>query len=133
MRAAVERHELLSFESKGPNHDASFRPRPSLAVPRHLSNLRVLEERGIEVHRLFGIVVEPEKWDDLLHRTLLLCEFCQMVVGANDPTWEREKGCRWVGRTGPCGCPVLPAGFWPARRGLATVSYTHLRAHETDS
>jgi hypothetical protein len=37
-----------------------------------MHDLRILEDRDIEVHRFFGFAVEPEKGYDLLH-VLLSC------------------------------------------------------------
>jgi hypothetical protein len=60
-----------------PTIKESLRTGSGIAIARHLPDLRVLENRGVEVHRLFGLIVEPEKGSDFLHETLLLFALCQ--------------------------------------------------------
>jgi len=66
-RAAVQRRELLALELKVDDHHGAFGTRPRVAVAADVEDLRVLEDRRIELRRLFGVVVEPEEWRDLLH------------------------------------------------------------------
>src|SRR5205809_556744 len=61
--------ELLTLERKRTPHHRALGPGPRVAVARHASDLRVLEDRHVEVHRLFGVVVEPQERHDLLHVT----------------------------------------------------------------
>src|SRR5438445_123692 len=65
--AAVQGVEVLSLERERAGHDRALGPRPRVAVPRHAPDLRVLEDRHVEIHRLFGVAVEPQERRDLLH------------------------------------------------------------------
>src|SRR5206468_91323 len=66
-RAAVQRRELLALELEVHDHHGAFGPRSRVAVAAHGENLGILEDRYIELRRLFGVAVEPEEWRDLLH------------------------------------------------------------------
>src|SRR5206468_13129427 len=66
-RATVQGGELLPFELEGDEHDAPLRPRAGVAVAADLGDLRVLEDRYIEVRGLLRLRVEPEERCDLLH------------------------------------------------------------------
>src|SRR2546426_4011481 len=72
LRAAVQGVEVLTFELEGAGHDRPLRPGPRVSIARHTHDLRILEDRHIEVHRLFGLAVEPQERDDLLHVVLSL-------------------------------------------------------------
>src|SRR5437773_2543078 len=61
---AVQRIEFLPLELERATHDGAVRAR------HQAHDLRVLEDRNVELHGLFGLAVEPEKRDDLLHRVL---------------------------------------------------------------
>src|SRR6266851_3432529 len=65
-RTAVERGELLAFDLEAADQDRSGGPGSRLAVSRHAQDLRVLEDRDIVIHRLLGVVVEPEERRDFL-------------------------------------------------------------------
>src|SRR5437762_10786457 len=69
-RTAIERHEFLSFELEFNGHDRSRRPAGwpccLLVIPSDLSNLRVLENRGVKLLCLFRFVFEPYEWSFLL-------------------------------------------------------------------
>src|SRR6185369_2815253 len=87
--ARVERDELLTIEFKVDNHDAAFRARPGFAIASDVSNLRVLENGSIEIHRFLGVLVEPEKRSDLLCFDLLFGTSggsggCLALVGFHD-------------------------------------------------
>src|ERR1700732_909469 len=49
VRAAVQREERLSLQFEGDRHRASLRAGASIAVTRHLGDLRVVEDRGVEL------------------------------------------------------------------------------------
>src|SRR5688572_23085619 len=66
MRAAVESGEFLALELEADGHDAAFRARPCFAVTGNLADLRVFENAGIEMDRLLGLIIEPQKGRDLL-------------------------------------------------------------------
>src|SRR6185436_272774 len=55
----VQRHELLALELERAGHQRSGFSGTSLGVPARAEDLRVLEDRGVELHRLFGVVVKP--------------------------------------------------------------------------
>jgi hypothetical protein len=40
---------------------------PSFPVPGHASDTRILEDRGIELLRLYGLRIKPRTGGDLLH------------------------------------------------------------------
>jgi hypothetical protein len=54
MRAAVERKKLLALELEACQHD------PACTVSANAHDLRILENGGIEIYRLFGLIVEPQ-------------------------------------------------------------------------
>src|SRR5207253_2106506 len=60
LRAAVQGVKVLTLELEGAAHDRPLRPRPRLAVARHPHDFGALEDRDVEVHRLFGVAVEPD-------------------------------------------------------------------------
>src|SRR6185503_38303 len=55
----VQRHEFLALELERAGHQRSRLSGTSLGVPASAEDLRVLEDRCVELHRLFGIVIEP--------------------------------------------------------------------------
>src|SRR5439155_436365 len=67
LRAAIEGVKLLSLELESRGHHGSLRAGPCRSVARDVGHLRVLEDRHVEIHRLFGVAVEPQERDDLLH------------------------------------------------------------------
>ena len=70
-RSAVQGHELLARQLEGHGHDrAFFADRLFPGVARHFLDLRVLENRDVELSRLFRLIIEPQKWRDPLHRSL---------------------------------------------------------------
>src|SRR5688500_655466 len=64
-RPGVECDELLPLELELDGHDPIARP-----VDRQ--HLRAWEDGCVEVHGVFGLRVEPEKWSDARHGWLLL-------------------------------------------------------------
>ena len=62
MRSAVQNHELLSLDFELAEQDVTF-----LAERLRMDYLRVLKDRNIELHRLFGIGIEPQERGDFLH------------------------------------------------------------------
>jgi len=66
LRAAVQCGELLALEPEAADHDRSGRAGSRLAVARHVQDLRALEDRDVVIHRLLGVVVEPEERRDFL-------------------------------------------------------------------
>src|SRR5437660_11808739 len=72
LRAAVQGVEVLTLELEGAGHDRPLHARPGVSVSRDAHDPRILEDRHIEVHRLFGVAVEPQERDDLLHRALAI-------------------------------------------------------------
>src|SRR6266508_7047817 len=71
-RAAVERHEFLSGEPECRRHERSLGAGPRVPVTRGVQDLRILEDRGVEVDRFFGLIVERQERGDLLHVGILL-------------------------------------------------------------
>src|SRR5262249_28530050 len=67
LRPAVERGEVLSGEREVDRHHRAFRHRHAIAVVRNSVDLRVPEDRRIELRGVFGLRVEPEERRDLLH------------------------------------------------------------------
>ena len=70
MRAAIERHEILSFELEFYRH---YRARLScgdlfcrLVITGNFPNPGVLENRGVKLHRLLRLVIEPQERSDFL-------------------------------------------------------------------
>src|SRR5207302_9112919 len=98
LRAAVQGVEVLTLELEGARHDGPVRSRPRLAVPRDAQHLRILEDRDVEVHRLFGVAVEPEKRDDLLHRALAGAN--QWLIAKNHAAITGPRGPRPPGAGG---------------------------------
>src|SRR5437870_4016400 len=72
MRTAIEGHEFLSFKLEARGQDRSLRPRPRVSAADNVSDLGILEDGDVEVHRLFGFAIEPQKGGDLLHTVRLL-------------------------------------------------------------
>ena len=66
---AVQREELLPVELERDLHDCSLGPRPSRAVAADVDDLRVREDRRVELRRLLAFGVEPQAGSDLLHRS----------------------------------------------------------------
>src|SRR6266487_1264116 len=82
--AAVERCEFLAFELELDSHDRSRRSSSSLfcrfAVAGTFSNLRIFENRGVKLRRLLGLIIEPQKGSNLLHRNLFLCWYRRILL-----------------------------------------------------
>src|SRR5712664_99007 len=68
LRPAVQGNEFLPVELETRGHDRPLRSRAGLAVTNDAPGLRVLENRDIKLHRLFGPAVEPQEWGNFLHR-----------------------------------------------------------------
>src|SRR5207245_1523486 len=64
-RPAVQRDEILARELESHRHDRSLRSAgglgPLFVVASGASDLRVLEDRRVEVHGLFSLVIEPQE------------------------------------------------------------------------
>ncbi len=62
-RAAIERGKRLSIEFKGHGQHASRRSSvdfvSGFSVPTDASDLRVTKDRGVELLRLFGMIINP--------------------------------------------------------------------------
>ena len=80
MRAAVEGHELLALELERGAHDLALLDRAGIAVARDVLDLRVLEDRGVELDCLLESIVEPEEGRDLRHGGELL-SWCLLPAG----------------------------------------------------
>src|SRR5439155_12967057 len=65
--AAVQGVEVLTLELERARHDRPLRPRPGVSISRDAHHLRILEDRHVEIHRLFGLAVEPQERGNLLH------------------------------------------------------------------
>src|SRR5881394_419656 len=74
LRAAVQGVEVLPLELEGAAHHRPLRPGSCVSVPRHPHDFGALEDRHVEVHLLFGVGVEPQERDDLLHGRLAMSE-----------------------------------------------------------
>ena len=66
-RTAVKRHKFLSFKLEFNDHDRPFRPGPSIAIAGNFPDLGILEDGGVELRCLLGLIVEPQEWGDFLH------------------------------------------------------------------
>src|SRR5713226_5095792 len=67
LRPAVQGDEFLPVQLENRGHDRTLRSRAGLAVTNDAPGLRVLENRDIKFHRLFGLAVEPQERGDFLH------------------------------------------------------------------
>src|SRR5207247_8863658 len=67
LRAPVQHHEFLPLDLEGPAQDLPRRSWRSFGHSVDAQDLRVLEDGHVELHRLFGLVVEPQERRDLLH------------------------------------------------------------------
>ena len=69
-RTAVQRRELLSVELERHRHDRSRGPaggfRRLFVVAGDAADPGILEDRHVELRRLFGLVVEPQERGDFL-------------------------------------------------------------------
>src|SRR5262249_15522334 len=70
-RASVKGEKLLSLDLESRNHDRALRSRTGIAITRDPDRLRILEDGDIEIHRFFGIVVEPQERRDFLHGLMI--------------------------------------------------------------
>src|ERR1019366_6741461 len=59
VRAAVKRDERLTLKPETTEIGLPLRFRSRVAVARDADDLGVLEERDVEVHGLFGVVIKP--------------------------------------------------------------------------
>ena len=66
-RAADECEEFQPIELKGHRHDGL---RAGVSEASDPTGFRVLEDRSVEMHGLRGLVVEPQKWGNLLYMDL---------------------------------------------------------------
>jgi hypothetical protein len=66
-QAAVECEEFQPIEHKGHRHDGV---RAGVSEASDPTGFRVLEDRSVEMHGLRGLVVEPQKWGNLLYMDL---------------------------------------------------------------
>ena len=57
-RATVQGEEALTFELEGADRHAVLGPRAGPAVARNADDLRILENRSLELHGRFGIIVD---------------------------------------------------------------------------
>src|SRR6266498_3824534 len=75
-RTAVEPHESLPLKLEFNRHDRSFWPAGFFgcffAIAGNSSDLGIFENGGVKLHRLLGVVIEPQKWSDFLHIILPL-------------------------------------------------------------
>src|SRR2546423_137949 len=112
--AAVQGVEVLALELERAGHDGPLGPGARVSIARHAPDLRVLENRHVEVHRLFGVAVEPQEWDDLLHGDLV-----KGRAAADDgpalPSPRRCDGCT-PARPRPARAGVRQSGGRPAAR-----------------
>src|SRR3954454_2176268 len=74
-RSAVQRDEGRTYDLECHGHDrarlAAVRFLSSLGVASDFEDLRVLENRGVELRGVFGLVVEPQTGRYFLHGVLL--------------------------------------------------------------
>ena len=96
MRSAIERDEVLAFNLEFHRHDGSCgSARNSFArfiVTRNRADLGFLEDRGVELHSRLGVVVEPEKWSDLLHIVIALHQWDERVRALRTTTLYFFRG-----------------------------------------
>src|SRR4029453_4488047 len=76
LRPAVQAHELLSLDLEDDGHDRAGRARSRISIPRYLADLRILEDRGVELRGLLGPAVEPQARHDPLHERSFLSHGC---------------------------------------------------------
>src|SRR5207245_9929997 len=113
LRATVQGVELLSLELERRGHDRPLWPWPCRAVSRDAQRLRILEDRHIEIHRLFGLAVEPQERDDLLHRVLSIGG---QAGGTGRRPARRRASRRPQGRSGTRAARVRAWRSLPSRR-----------------
>src|SRR5579863_1246680 len=83
-RTTIKPDEFLTVELERYSHDGAFRSGTRIAVSHDGTDLRILEDGRVEMHRLFSIAIEPQERSDLLHRVPL-------IASAGSPT-ERLTG-----------------------------------------
>src|SRR5713101_7108144 len=89
MGPAVDGDEILALELEGNRHDRALRPRAAIVIARPRDDARVLEDGGIEAHRLPGIGVEPQEWRDLCWIAINL-----LRLTVSDRTRPCRSSCR---------------------------------------
>src|SRR6266516_1841050 len=85
VRTAVERHESLSLKLEFNGHDRSLRSSGDLfsffAIAGNFPDPGILEDGGVELHCLLGMVIEPKEWSDSLHMVFLYGSVFQGAQG----------------------------------------------------
>ena len=66
-RTAIHQNNFLPFQLDRCHQQGAFRPGGARWIVGHADQLRIFENGKIEVHRFFGITVEPDERTDLLH------------------------------------------------------------------
>src|SRR5688572_1060652 len=103
-RTTIERSERLARELELHGHHAAFGLlvllESGLAVTRDAIDLRFREHRGIELRRLFGLVVEPQAGRDIaqMHGRLL---FLRMSTTGRTPGGRIDIGREYFPLGGP--------------------------------
>src|SRR5262249_1957068 len=72
----------LSFELKCDGHYTTFGSRSCVAVTSNGQNLRIFEDGRIEVHCLFGLIIEPQERRDFLETFLHMAFFLTSLLAA---------------------------------------------------
>src|SRR6266545_363823 len=88
----LSRPELLSGEPEGPGHERSLWAGSGVPIARRVEDLRVLENRGIEVDRFLGLIVERQKRGDFLHVSVLLT--MSVATHPLEPPRQKRRGER---------------------------------------
>ena len=83
--AAIEREELLTLELECHRHYRSLGAGAAFSIALNGSDPGVLEDRRIEMHRLLGLMIEPQEWPDFLHLLPSLNAHCEFVGNSYHP------------------------------------------------
>jgi hypothetical protein len=87
---AIKRDKFLTFDFE---FDCQHRPDGTtdlfscfFGVAENSSDLRVFEDRGVKLHGILGLIIEPQEWSNFLHREFLLKMFaCLCPLSRFDP------------------------------------------------
>src|SRR5439155_12633223 len=69
--ATVECGKGVSIQFKCHRHDRSRRSSvdfiPCFSIPSNADDLRIVKDGGVKLRHLFGLIIKPQTWGDLLH------------------------------------------------------------------
>src|SRR5439155_19455479 len=83
LRTGIQAHEFLTFQFESHGHHFPVRSADA-------QDLCVLENRNVEVHRLFSLTIEPQEWSNFWHVVFLLMSDLRLRAS---PRCRRAPGC----------------------------------------